>query len=587
MLKSDGTVWAWGLNTYGQLGNGNTTDAVTPERILSLSDVKAIASGGDRTYGDAHTLALKTDGTVWAWGTNAHGELGDGTTSNRSVPTVVPGLTGVTAIAAGSLASFALKSDETVWAWGDNTSGCLGIGSDTPESLTSPVEIGDTFFVHLNITDIKAYSNHCFVLTNNGQIWGWGGNGAGQLGNGSYQPSFPSSVQTELEGATAIATGNNHSLALKSDGTVWAWGFNPFGQLGDGTTDTSAIPVQVTLPAAQTGQVAKSGSLTLTAETGAGCIHLSWNVPDSSVIGYNLYKGTTSGGESGVPETDFAIAASSYDDYKIQSGATYYYILKPVYQDGSEGNPSNEVSISADGTGTIILTLGNPMMMVNGVSKEIDPGQCTVPVIVDQRTFIPIRAVIEEIGGTVGWDQTEQKVTITLGSNTVELWIDNTVIRVNGDQESMDVAPFVSDTNRTMLPVRFVTENLGLTVDWNSADQTVTIHSSNAASDGSQSDDTGNTVSDAVFWDGNWTTEWGDMTLHQTGNSVSGSYVYSDETYFISGTASGNTLTGTFDEGNGYTGVFQFTMSTNGQSFSGRWHYDSETEWSGWSGSRE
>ena len=227
------------------------------------------------------------------------------------------------------------------------------------------------------------------------------------------------------------------------------------------------------------------------------------------------------------------------------------------------------------------------MMMVNGVSKEIDPGQCTVPVIVDQRTFIPIRAVIEEIGGTVGWDQTEQKVTITLGSNTVELWIDNTVIRVNGDQESMDVAPFVSDTNRTMLPVRFVTENLGLTVDWNSADQTVTIHSSNAASDGSQSDDTGNTVSDAVFWDGNWTTEWGDMTLHQTGNSVSGSYVYSDETYFISGTASGNTLTGTFDEGNGYTGVFQFTMSTNGQSFSGRWHYDSETEWSGWSGSRE
>lgn len=590
-LGATGTVWSWGQNNHGQLGDSTRTDKVTPVK-LSWYCIIAIATGGDPVYGDNHTLMMYNGGVIYGWGTNACGELYYSAYSDLPNPSGIP-VNDVTAIAAGARQSYALKSDHTVWAWGDNSYGCLGTGSMTPASSASPVKVGGVLGNgSTDITELKACGSHCFALTSNGEIWGWGENASGELGNGSYERCFSSPTQTELEGATALATGSHHSIALKSDGTVWAWGANFYGQLGDGTRAASAMPVHVRIPDEQAGQAVQSGGLTLAAQTGTGCIHLNWNAAgDSSVVGYHLYKGTSSGTQSQTPETDFAITGTSYDDTKIQSGATYYYILKPVLQDGSEGTLSNEASAAASSGGTIVLTLGSPMMTVNGVSKEIDPGKGTVPAVVNQRTFIPIRAVIEEMGGTAGWDQAEQKVTITLGSSVVELWIGSTAIRVNGVQTSMDVTPYVSSTCRTMLPVRFVTESLGLNVDWNSVDQSVTIYYQNSAGGGSQTDTAGGTAAGtdtaSASWAGSWSTEWGDMTLHQTGNSVSGTYLYSDETYSISGTASGNTLTGTFDEGNGYTGVFQFTLSSDGRSFSGRWHYDAEAEWSGWSGTRE
>ena len=111
-LKSDGTVWAWGYNGCGQLGDGSTTNRLTPVQVSGLTGVVAIAGGG------SHSLALKSDGTVWAWGCNDYGQLGDGTTTNRLTPVQVSGLTGVVAIAGGGAHSLALKSDGTVWAWG-------------------------------------------------------------------------------------------------------------------------------------------------------------------------------------------------------------------------------------------------------------------------------------------------------------------------------------------------------------------------------------------------------------------------------------------------------------------------------------
>ena len=113
-LKSDGTVWAWGNNWVGQLGDGTTSHRSTPVQVSGLSGVIAIAGGG------YHSIALKSDGTVWAWGWNEYGQLGDGTTSHRSTPVQVSGLSGVIAIAGGGYHSIALKSDGTVWAWGNN-----------------------------------------------------------------------------------------------------------------------------------------------------------------------------------------------------------------------------------------------------------------------------------------------------------------------------------------------------------------------------------------------------------------------------------------------------------------------------------
>ena len=124
-LKSDGTVWAWGRNDWGQLGDGSMTNRLTPVPVSGLTGVVAIAGGG------VHSLALKSDGTVWAWGGNSSGQLGDGSMTNRLTPVPVSGLTGMVAIAGGELHSLALSSDGTVWTWGYNVYGELGDGSTT------------------------------------------------------------------------------------------------------------------------------------------------------------------------------------------------------------------------------------------------------------------------------------------------------------------------------------------------------------------------------------------------------------------------------------------------------------------------
>ncbi|HBI25862.1 TPA: hypothetical protein DDX30_03695 [Candidatus Wolfebacteria bacterium] len=251
-LKSDGTVWAWGHNTTGQLGDGSTTQRTTPVQVSTLTGVTSIAAGA------AHSLALKSDGTVWAWGVNTSGQLGDGSTTQRTTPVQVKGvggtgfLTGVIAIAAGQSSSLALKSDGTVWAWGSNTNGQLGDGSLIQR--TTPVQVkgvGGTGYL-TDITAIAGGGIHSLALRDDGTVWAWGYATYGQTGDGVPSGWRTTPVQVKgvggtgfLTGVTAIAAGYHHSLALKSDGTVWAWGWNQYKQLGDGTQVSRSTPVQV------------------------------------------------------------------------------------------------------------------------------------------------------------------------------------------------------------------------------------------------------------------------------------------------------------------------------------------------------
>lgn len=231
-LKSDGTVWAWGANGFGESGNGTTAPSLTPVQVSSLTGVTAIAAGWD------HALAVKGDGTVWAWGLNANGELGNGTTTNSSTPVQVSNLSNVVAVAAGDSESMALKTDGTVWVWGYNGNGQLGIGTTSPSPLTSPVQVSGLAAV----VAIAAGNGNSLVLKGDGTVWGWGYNLDGRLGNGTTTGSTTPVQAIGLSSVIAIAAGDSLSLALKSDGSVWAWGSGP---LGNGTTAGSTVPVQV------------------------------------------------------------------------------------------------------------------------------------------------------------------------------------------------------------------------------------------------------------------------------------------------------------------------------------------------------
>jgi len=233
-LKSDGTVWTWGVNNYGQLGNGTATGSAansTPMKVPGISGAVNVSAGG------YHTVALKSDGTVWVWGWNLYGELGDGTTIQRNSPVVVPGLAGVTSVSAGDIHTLALKSDGTIWAWGDNSWGDLGDASMTQQN--SPVLVQGL----TGASSVVSGWRHTVALKSDGTIWSWGANTYGQLGNGS---TTSSATPVQARAVTlAVSAGSSHTVALKSDGTAWAWGDNSQGQLGDGTITQRNSPAVV------------------------------------------------------------------------------------------------------------------------------------------------------------------------------------------------------------------------------------------------------------------------------------------------------------------------------------------------------
>ena len=233
-LKSDGTVWAWGRNMFGQLGDGTSTQRPAPVQVLGISGVTALACGENSSY------ALKGDGTVWAWGYNGEGQLGDGTKTDRSTPVQVQGLSGVAAIAAGEVHGVALTRTGTVWTWGSNLYGMLGDGTTNPH--LTPIQVPSLS----GMIGIAANGYHTAAVMNTGTLWAWGNGVYGELGNGDRPSVWSTPVQAlGLTAAVAVGAGSHHTIALIDDGTLRACGYNYYGQLGDGTnTDRSvAVPV--------------------------------------------------------------------------------------------------------------------------------------------------------------------------------------------------------------------------------------------------------------------------------------------------------------------------------------------------------
>jgi len=238
-IKTDGTLWSWGRNNLGQLGLGNTTDYSSPKQVGSLTNWAKLAEN----IHDRSVAAIKTDGTLWTWGYNSFGQLGLGDTTNRSSPTQVGSLTNWSSVASGESHILAIKTDGTLWAIGGlNRYGQLGDNTITDRS--SPVQIGSL----TNWSKVRAAKEISFSIKTNGTLWAWGWNLYGQLGLGTSGFSTEKSSPTQVGSLTnwsVLGGGRAHTLSIKTDKTLWAWGLNNNGQLGDGTTTYRSSPVQV------------------------------------------------------------------------------------------------------------------------------------------------------------------------------------------------------------------------------------------------------------------------------------------------------------------------------------------------------
>ena len=231
-LDSDGHLWAWGDNSDGQLGDGTTSRRLEPVEIDSDATFVQVSAG----Y--MHSLALDSDGHVWAWGTNNHGQLGDGTNAKHDTPMEVDSDTTFTQVNAGNMRSLALDSDGHLWAWGTD------VGDGTSYNRYEPVEIS----ANATFTQVSANFGHSLALDSDGHVWAWGDNGAGQLGDGTNSGERLEPVEVDSDATfVQVSAGYIHSLALDSNGNLWAWGVNNYGQLGDGSTDNQNVPTLVSV----------------------------------------------------------------------------------------------------------------------------------------------------------------------------------------------------------------------------------------------------------------------------------------------------------------------------------------------------